>query len=168
MTDPLYRVTTAFTLSQYRDYNRAVQSVNGVYRRIWGSLAIYAAMGAVIWLATDFWPALPLLVALGLGMVWLNYRRLRGAESAQYQSEQLVGTVEYAFFDDRLEIGSVNGTSSHLYSEVVRVIETDLSFLVMLGPAFGAILPKEDCPEGLESFIRSRFTVSHRTTGRLV
>ena len=43
MTEPLFTVSTAYTLSTYRDYNRAVQAANGVYRRIWLSAVIYIA-----------------------------------------------------------------------------------------------------------------------------
>lgn len=164
--DPLFKVATAYTLSQYREYNRTVQRSNGVYRRVWASLAVYVVIGVALALLLSSWYSVPIFVAFGAVNVWLNFRNLRRAEDAQYQQEQMVGTIEYTFYDDRVDVTTVHGTTSNPYSGVSRVIETDRSFFIMFAPTSGAILPKEDCPAGLESFIRQRFEVRRLAPSR--
>lgn len=163
---PLFRVATAYTLSQYRDYNRAVQRSNGVYRRVWFSFAAYVAVGVVLAVVFSSWYSVPIFVLFGAANVWLSYRNLRRAEDAQYQQEQMVGTIEYEFYDDRIDVTTVHGTTSNPYDGVTRVLETDRSFFIMFGPTSGAILPKEDCPEGLEAFLRERFDIRRLAPSR--
>ena len=164
--EPKFKVATAYTLSQYRDYNRTVQRSNGVYRRVWGSLALYLAIGIALALLLSSWPAIPIFTAFGLVNVWFNFRNLRKAEDAQYQQEQLVGTIVYEFYDDRLDVTTSTGTTSNPYASGLKVIETDRSFFVMFAPTSGAILPKEDCPPDLDAFLHGRFQVTRARPSR--
>lgn len=157
---PLFRVATAYTLSQYREYNRTVQRENGVYRRIWASLALYFAIGIALFILLGSWFSVPLFGALGVVNAWMTVRGLRRAETAQYQQEQLVGTVEYEFYEDRLDVRTSTTLSSNPYSGVTKVLESDRAFYIMFAPTSGAILPKEDCSADLEGFIRSHLRVS--------
>ena len=157
MTEPLFTVSTAYTLSTYRDYNRAVQAANGVYRRIWLSVVIYIAAGALLCLLLETWMPAPLFVILAAVNIWLNFRNLRRAEDFQYQQEQLIGTVRYDFYDDRIDVTTTDGTTQNPYSDVQRVYETDRSYLIMFAPMSGAILPREDCSPELVEFLATRF-----------
>ena len=157
MTDPLFTVSTAYTLSTYRDYNRAVQAANGVYRRIWLSAVIYIAAGALLCFLLETWMPAPLFVILAAVNIWLNFRNLRRAEDFQYQQEQLIGTVRYDFYDDRIDVTTTDGTTQNPYSGVQRVYETDRSYLIMFAPMSGAILPREDCSPELIEFLATRF-----------
>lgn len=157
--EALFRVSTAYTPSQYRTYNRTVQRRNGVFRRVWAGVAVYAVLGAVIALALDVWPVFPAFVLIGLLNAYLNLRNLRRAEDAQYQQEQLVGTITYEFGEDSLDMTSAAGTVTYPYSSVGTVMENAGAFYIMTAKTSGAILPKEDCPADLEAFIRSRFDV---------
>lgn len=157
--DPLFTVRTAYTLSQYRDYNRAVQKVSGVYRRLYATFAGYVAIGVVFFLLVGSWVPIPLFTAFGALYCWMNMKGLRRAEDDQYSREQLTGTVTYMFYEDRVSVSSSYGTTINPYSSIGRVLETDISFLLMIAPRSGIILPKEDCSMDLEHFIRTRFDI---------
>lgn len=157
--EPLFRVQTAYTLSQYREYNRTVQKVSGVYRRIYAVFAGYVAVGAAFALLFGTWLSVPLFTAFGALYCWMTVRGLRRAESEQYQREQLTGTVTCLFYGDRVAVTSSYGTTVNPYSTVSEVLETDGSFFLMIGPTSGIILPKEDCSAELEYFIRTTFDI---------
>lgn len=157
--EPLFTVRTAYTLSQYRDYNRAVQKASGVYRRIWATLIGYIAIGVVFSLLSGSWIPAPAFALFGALYCWMTVKGLRRAESDQYSREQLTGTVTYEFYDDRVVVSSSYGTTVNPYASVEKVLETDISFLLMIGPRSGIILPKEDCSAELEYFIRTRFDI---------
>lgn len=168
MTDgPLYRVTTAYTLSQYRKYNRTVQHVIGkVWVRIYVSFLTYLAVGLVLWALLHTWYAVPIFAGVGAVNSWMIVRNLRRAEDLQYQQEQLVGTVVYEFNADRMVVSTDQGSSPNPYSSVTAVLEVDDAYYIMFANNSGAILPKEDCPPGLEDFLRASLPVrrvrSHR------
>ena len=163
---PLFRVATAYTMSQYREYNRTVmREIGHVNARILASFLVYVALGAVLWLITGLWYAVVVFAAIGALNSWMTVRRLRKAEDLQYQQEQLVGTVVYEFHEDRLDLSSAMGATSNPYPTVTTVLETGKAFYIMFQNNSGAILPKEDCPEALEGFIRARLPV-RRVRGR--
>ncbi len=161
MTDrPLYSVATAYTLSQYRRYNRTIQSEGHTLLRSMvpsiGTCLI--GIGASILLETPF--LIVLFVGLAVFNAYMTLRSIRAAEVAQYQEEQLVGTITYAFHIDRLEVSMHDGHMSNPYSDILEVLENSTEMYIMYGPRSGMILPKEDCPEELLDFIRS--TIPHR------
>lgn len=158
--EPLFRVVTAYTLSQYREYNRTVQRSNGVYLGVAGAFLIYLAMGALMAVLLSAWYAVPVFAAIGLFSVYLNVRNLRKAETAQYQQEQLIGSITYEFYDDRVDMTTYAGTASYPYGSIPKVMENSTAFYIMTAKTSGAILPKEDCSADLEAFIRSRFAVT--------
>lgn len=155
----LFRVVTAYTMTQYKEYNRTVQRSNGVYRRSWATLAVYAVIGLLLAIALDAWYVFPVFVVIGLAAVYSVRVNLRKAEDAQYQQEQLVGAITYEFREDRLDMTSAVGTASYDYASVVKVMENDSAFYIMNTQTTGAILPKEDCSAELDEFIRTKFTV---------
>ncbi len=156
--DPLYKVVTAYTPSQYREYNRTVQRVS---TRVWlpvgVAVVVYVLVGIVLSYAFEsvLWAVVFLLI--GILIVFAQNRSLRRAEDAQYRNEQLAGTVTYSFYDDRVEASSDAGFSAFGYDEVTEVLERDSAVYVMFTGGSGALLPKEDMPPGLDGFLRSRF-----------
>lgn len=156
---PLYTVKTAFTLSQYRDYNRTVQRMSGVYNRLFMTAAGYIAIGVLFAMVFGSWLSVPLFAGLGAVYTWSNLKGLRRAELDQYQREQMTGTVVYRFYDDRVSVETQYGRSDNPCSSIAQVIETDLSFILMVSPNSGIMLPKEDCTPDLEYYIRTRFDI---------
>lgn len=158
--EPLFKVSTAYTLSQYRDYNRTVQNV---INRRWlmnaAAFATYTAIG--IGLAVLFktpYPV-PAFVALAVFNLWCSRRNLNKAEMAQYQQEQLTGTLTYEFYGDRIDVETRYGRTSNPLETVSVVFRTSRNFIIMFGEASGIILPEEDCSPELEAFIRRNLPV---------
>ncbi len=153
--EPVFRVSTAYTLSQYRDYNRTVQNI--LHKRKLknaASFVSYLAIGVVLSLLFgNLFPA-AVFVALAAFNLWFSSRNLEKAEMAQYQQEQLTGTLDYDFYEDRIDVTTRYGKSSHPLDTVLVVFRTHLNFIIMFGDSTGIILPEEDCTLELEAFIR--------------
>ena len=167
MDEPLYKVSTACTLSQYQRYNRTVQRyISKVNLRIWAVVALDVAAGAAFSVLFGSPFHIVFFVAIGALYAWMSFRQLRKAEMLQYQQEQLAGTITYLFFKDRFAIQTQEFSAEYPYSSVKTVIDVPEAFYIMISDSTGAIVPKEDCPEGLESFIRSSLSI--RTINRPV
>lgn len=165
MDEPIHVAYTACTLSQYQAYNRAVQRIYGkLHLRIGGMVALDMAIGILFALMYHQWWFAPVFFALGGIYAWSTVKGLRKAEMAQYQQEQLAGTITYRFFEDRMTIETHDASSVHPYGTVSTVLESKDAYYIMFSPNSGAILPKSDCTPVLEGFIRERLPV--RTIGR--
>lgn len=160
MEEPLYRVSTACTLSQYQTYNRTVQRVYGkMHLRIGGMIALDIVIGILFALMYEEWWYALFFFAMGGFYAWFTVKGLRKAEMTQYQQEQLAGTITYRFFEDGLTIETYEASSVHPYSTVTAVLENEDAFYIMFAPNSGAILAKSDCTPELESFLRSRLPI---------
>jgi len=153
--EPVFRVSTAYTLSQYRDYNRTVQNV--LHKRKLkdaAAFAAYVAIGIVLALLLKSLFPIPAFVALASFNLWCSLRNLDKAEMAQYQQEQLTGTLTYEFYEDRIDVETRYGRTSNPLDTVLVVFRTSRNFIIMFGNNCGIILPQEDCSLELEAFIR--------------
>lgn len=103
------------------------------------------------------WWFAPIFLALGGIYAWSTVKGLRKAEMAQYQQEQLAGTITYRFFDDCMTIETHEASSVHPYGTVSAVLENMEAYYIMFSPNSGAILPKSDCTPALESFLGEKF-----------
>ncbi len=157
--DVLFRMDTAYTLSQYKSYNRTVQQENRVYANLYVPIVLYSMMGVFIFLLFGGWFIIPIFVALGLFNYWMSLRGIRASEMAQYQAEQLAGTISYEFKMDSLKVTTYNGTLENPYSAIVKVLENSNAFYIMFTNNSGLIVPKEDCPPGLADFIIDRLPI---------
>lgn len=157
--EPLYKVSTAYTLSQYRDYNRTIQRENGLGRKLILSLVMYFGIGLVFAVIMHAWYLCIPFFVIGIVNAYMARKGILRAEMAQYQQEQLVGTVTYEFFQDRVDVSTFNGRTSNSYDSIPSVIENSRAFYLMMSSNSGIILPKEDCPSGLEDFIRQMLPV---------
>lgn len=155
MVEPLYTVSTAITLSQYQAYNRTVQRIYGrMQYKIWGMVALDVVIGILFAFMYGQWLAAPFFFMLGGVYAWSTVKNLRKAEFAQYQEEQLAGTITYRFGPEFLTITTHDASSNHFYKDALEVLENDSAFYIMFSKSIGIILPKEDTVPGLEEFIR--------------
>lgn len=152
--EPRFTVRTACTLSQYMDYNRTVQrKVVKLPLRLATVSASWAALGAIISVICHSVYPLLFLGSYAVISFVLAVKGSRKAELMQYQQEQLAGTVVYEFHDDRMVTSSYNGTATIPYSQVTMLIERPMAWYLIFKGNVGAILPKEDCPDGLFPFL---------------
>lgn len=159
MEEPLFKVSTAYTLSQYRNYNRTVQRENGLNRKLVLSMLLYVGLGVLMSVLFHSWFLFIPLAVLGVLNYYMSLKGIRRAEMAQYQQEQLVGTVNYEFYPDRVDVTTINGKASNYFSNVYTVLENDVAFYIMMAKNSGIILPKEDCTQSLEEFLRSSLKI---------
>ncbi len=153
--EPVFRVSTAYTLSQYREYNRTVQKVFGRMRlRMATSLLLFVAMGVLMAYLMGNPVPVAIFLICGLYCQWRTRKGLEAAELAQYQQEQLVGTVTYEFHEDRIDVITHDCSSSNPLETVLVVLHNPRAFYIMFGDKSGMILPAEDCSPELEAFIR--------------
>lgn len=160
MDEPLFKVSTACTLSQYQQYNRTVQRyVSKVDLRIWAVVALDLAAGFAFSVLFGSFFHMIFFVFIGAFYGWMSFRQLRKAEMLQYQQEQLAGTITYLFYKDRFVIQTQEFSAEYPYGSVKTVIEVPKAFYIMISDNTGAIVPKEDCPEGLDSLIRDSMPI---------
>lgn len=158
MSEPLYTVSTAVTLSQYQAYNRTVQRIYGrMQYRIWGMVALDVIIGILFAYMYRQWLVAPFFFVLGGIYAWSTVRNLRKAEFAQYQEEQLAGTITYRFGPDFLTITTHDNSSTHFYKDAIEALESGSAFYIMFTKSIGIILPKEDTTPDLDDFIRKTF-----------
>ncbi len=161
MTDDtvIFKMETAYTLSQYRCYNRTVQRENRINNTIYLTGIGNVVIGILFSYFLKSYIPVIVFTALGIFNTYINLRGIEKAEYNQYQAEQLVGTITYEFREDCVTVTTHDGSHNEYYDFIMKVLENSKAFYLMSSDQSGLIVPKEDCPPGLEDFIRERFPV---------
>ena len=155
--EPVFKVSGKYTEEEYVRFMRFLVRGQGRGRR---SFIIWLCVFSV-WLLLSFifyWDVVSVLIPLVcLALyLWTMTIGLNRRLSRNYRKNKLQAGLEYelSFFDDHFEGVADTGTDNIPYEKMHKIFETPTNIYLMLSPGQGAILRKEDLPEGALEFLR--------------
>ena len=144
----LYKMTTKFTLEEYKRFNYAllkkrhhllILTIFEIFVILFGILTqdAFVFVFAVIY---------PFIVYI------LQERNIKKV----FNSNKMVQNVDvhYEFYEDFLVEKTENGEMKVEYSKLDEIIETKTNFYLMIAKNQGCMISKTDMPSGLDEFIR--------------
>ncbi len=146
----LYKVTSKFTLEEYRRFNNTIMRKK--YLMVASIVAILLILTGGILLHS-----LPLILfaliypILFFGAAEIGVRRV-------FNSNKLLQNMEitYEFYDDYIYEKHDGGEEKVPYEKLADIIETKTNFYLMIAKNQGFVISKENMPEGLGDFLRGK------------
>lgn len=144
----LYKMTTKFTLEEYKRYNYAILKK----RHHFLILAIFELFVILFGVTSQnaFLFVFAIIYPLILYIVQENNIK------KVFKSNKIVQNIDvhYEFYKDYLIEKNENGEMKVEYSKLDEVIETKTNFYLMIAKNQGYMISKADMPSGLDEFIR--------------
>lgn len=148
--DCLFKTTTKITLEEYKKFNWEL--VKKRHLLLWGIIAFVCLLVGGILLKNV------VLIAFAIIYPILFYIALKIGINRVYNSNKLIQNVEitYEFYNDFIYEKHDGGEVKIPYEKLSEIIETKTNFYFMIAKNQGFMISKENMPEGLDEFIRSR------------
>jgi len=80
----------------------------------------------------------------------------KGVVKKNYESNKMWQGIYMVteFYPDYFCLDTPVGQSQITYDKIYRILETKTNFYILVGKNQGVIIVKEDCPQGLDEYIR--------------
>ena len=146
----LYKVSTKFTLEEYRRFNQTVMRKK--YLIVASIIAILLILAGGVLLHS-----LPLIIfaiiypVLFFGAAEIGVRRVFASNKLLQDKE-----VEYEFYEDFIYEKHDGGESKVPYDKLDDIIETKTNFYLMVAKNQGFMISKQNIPDGFEEFVRGK------------
>ena len=146
----LYKTTTKFTIEEYRKFNLAI-----IKKKNLPLLSIFAFLCLLI---GGILLKNNVLVVFAILYPVLLYIALQIGVKRVFNSNKLLQNTEvtYEFYEDYMIEKHEGGEAKVPYEKLDEIIETKTNFYLMIAKNQGFMISKENMPEGLEEFIRSK------------
>lgn len=145
----LFKTTTKNSLEEYKKFSKAMLRTK-TRIIVWILMYVLAILLCILRNSVKFL----LFVAIYNFLVeWLYWRRIKKTYLSNKSYQDIDLTVE--FYDTYMVQKSDMSEAKIEYSNIHKIIETKTNFYVMISENQGAILVKENFPDGLEEFIKN-------------
>ena len=146
----LYKTTTKFTYEEYKKFNDAIMKKK--YIIIVSVLACLLILTGGILLENLF------LIIFAIIYPFLFFLAKNVGVKKVFDSNSLLKDKEisYEFYEDYFEIKHEAGDEKIPYDKLYDIVETKTNFYLMIAKNQGYIIIKENIPEGLGGFLRSK------------
>ncbi len=154
---PLYRLELTYTRDEYQKFFDFYKiALKKTPAKLVFYIVISLIIGASISYVLDDWiyvaPFALLGVLMDAYMLWSQKR----IDDRVYRQETRSMPVTYRFYADRFDVDTPTGTRySVRYADLYNVYEVETAFYIMIDKNTVALIPKDECPEGMEDFIRN-------------
>ncbi len=146
----LYKTTTKFTLEEYKKFNTAI--IKKRHLILMSIIAVLFILAGGILLDNLF------LIIFAIVYPVLFYICMQAGVKRVYNSNKLLQNAEatYEFYDDYVYEKHDGGEAKVPYEKLDEIIETKTNFYLMIAKNQGFMISKENMPEGLDEFLRSK------------
>lgn len=154
---PLYQISLVYT---DEDFERFLKFYRYSMKKVPLARMLYLVMAAVFGLAISYfldeWIYLPVFLAIGAILIGMNYISDKKTNKTYMDQNRKAPSATYTFYDDRLRMkrGGYDNLEV-MYHDFYTVFELSDVFYLMVSRDITVIIPKSECPEGMEEFIRS-------------
>ena len=145
-----YKTTTKFTMEEYKKFNNALIKKRKI--NILAAIAFLCLLVGGILLKNN------VLVVFAILYPVLLYIAMQIGVKRVFNSNKLLQNTEvtYEFYEDYMIEKHEGGEAKVPYEKLDEIIETKTNFYLMIAKNQGFMISKENMPEGLEEFIRSK------------
>lgn len=155
--EPRFVIHSHYSEEEFVRYNRTIQyKLLHLKRNIIVTNVALLAMIVSQFVMGQYYYGIAMLIILAAAN-WYFFIGIDRKAKQLYRKNPFIQenvTFELVFHDDHYDGASENGTSSVPYSKPQTIIETPTDFYIMHTLSSGTIIPKGDCPEGFDDFIR--------------
>lgn len=157
---PLYETGTVITLEEFRKYNRVRANRRATFLVLLVFELLMLAMLIYSFRQGDRTGKQLYIIMLILIPV-ISYFIPRYMEKRMYLANETAHNMatKTLFYKDYFEQQNRLGSSTKRYDELMRIIETETNFYLLLNKQQGAIIIKQNCPPGLIEFIRKQMQI---------
>jgi len=154
--EPKFTIQSKYTEEEFVRFNREVLFKSGRFKRtiIMMNVSLIVLGVAAAFYHSDFKTLIPIILLLAF-VNWYFFKgvNLRAARAFKQNAAIRDKVFTLSFYDDHYEGASDDGTTSILYSNLHKIIETPTNFYILHGPMNGTILQKGNCPPAFVDFI---------------
>ncbi|MBQ9267182.1 MAG: YcxB family protein [Clostridia bacterium] len=149
----LYKTTTKYTLEEYKKFNNAILMKRHTLLLLLAGL-VFILLGGII-LRSEF------LIIFAIIYPFFFIIIKNSSVKKVFNSNKLTQNVDvtFEFYEDHFEENHEAGQAKIPYEKLHEIIETKTNFYLMIAKNQGYMLAKENMPEGLEEFIRTKSKV---------
>jgi len=148
--DCLFETSTKYTMEEYKKFNFAL--IKKRHYILVSIIAVVMIIASGILLHNYF------LIFFGIIYPVLFYVAMQMGVKRVFNSNKLMQNMEvfYEFYEEYLVEKHDGGEAKVPYEKLSEVLETKTNFYLMIAKNQGFMLAKENMPEGLAEFIRSK------------